>query len=41
MAQPPSNKRRTFAIEIVTPDEVRQLIAACSSRSTSGIRMAA
>lgn len=35
---PPPNKDRTFPPEILTPDEVRSLIRACSNRAPTGIR---
>jgi site-specific recombinase XerD len=34
----PANKGKTFPIEILTPDEVRALIRACSATSSAGIR---
>lgn len=36
---PPTNEGRKFAPEPLTPDEIRQLIAAASNRSNSGIRL--
>jgi integrase/recombinase XerD len=34
----PANKGRTFPAEILTPDEVRGLLRACSTRAPSGVR---
>lgn len=34
----PANKGRTYPAEILTPDEVRKLILACSHRAPTGIR---
>jgi site-specific recombinase XerD len=34
----PANKGRRYPAEVLTPDEVRALLAACSSRAPTGIR---
>lgn len=34
----PANKGRRYPAEILSPDEVRALIAACSTRSSTGLR---
>jgi site-specific recombinase XerD len=34
----PANRGRTFPAEILTPDEVRSLLRACSTRAPTGIR---
>lgn len=36
--RPPANKGRKYPAEILTPDEVRRLIKACSNRAATGIR---
>ncbi len=36
--RPPANKGRTYPAEILTPDEVRALVKACSSRAPTGVR---
>jgi site-specific recombinase XerD len=36
--RPPANKGKTYPPEVLTPDEVRALIATCSDRSSIGIR---
>jgi site-specific recombinase XerD len=38
---PPTNKGQKFVPEPLTPEEVRTLLAACSNRSPSGIRLRA
>ena len=37
-ARPPTNKGRRFPAELLSPDEVRALLRACSSRAPTGIR---
>ncbi|MCL1693705.1 MAG: hypothetical protein M3096_08485, partial [Actinomycetia bacterium] len=34
----PANKGKTYPVEILTPDEVRDLAAECSTTSSYGIR---
>ena len=34
----PANKGKTYPAEILTPDEVRALVKACSSRAPTGVR---
>jgi len=34
----PANKGRTYPPEVLTPDEVRRLVEACSNRAPTGIR---
>ena len=38
MADSPPNKGKRYPPEILTPDEVRSLIRACSSRAPTGVR---
>ncbi len=37
-ARPASNKGRRFPAELLSPEEVRELLRACSSRAPTGIR---
>ncbi|MEA2023089.1 MAG: hypothetical protein U9N79_02230 [Actinomycetota bacterium] len=34
----PANKGRTYPAEVLTPDEVRRLLAQCSATSSTGTR---
>src|SRR6266851_2286294 len=36
--RPPANKGQCYPAEILTPDEVRALIKACSNRAPTGVR---
>ena len=37
-ARTPSNKGQRFPAEVLTDDEIRRLIGACSNRASTGIR---
>jgi site-specific recombinase XerD len=37
-ARTPANKGRTYPAEVLTPDEVRALLKACSHRAPTGVR---